>query len=285
MRSRSSSFVVHSAKACCRSRAGGSYARWQSAPTTRAELTIHQPRVTTERIAQTNLQLYNQLRREGRPPEDLALIRRCYELSVELYTGRFQGDGKPFVAHTIGVASILSELGVSSVVVAAACVHNIYGNGDFGDGLRESTSPDRRRFVINAVGEEVEECIFRFRSFRLNKETIGDIASRIDQLDERDRELVAMDLADHLEKYADYGVLYFGDSAWITDFVDKYRKDLIEIANRLGYPQLATALENAVDGTARQIVPPELKREERHRAIELVVPQSCVLRPDLKPRS
>jgi hypothetical protein len=128
-----------------------------------------------EQIAQTNLQLYNQLRREGRPPADLALIRRCYELSVVLYTGRFQGDGKPFVAHTVGVAGIVSQLGVSSIVVGAACIHNVYGNGDFGDGGWESASPERRRFVRDAVGEEVEECMYRFRSFRLHKETIEEI--------------------------------------------------------------------------------------------------------------
>ena len=98
-------------------------------------------RVTMERIAQTNLQLYNQLRLEGRSPDDLALIRRCYELSVALYTGAFQGDGKPFVAHTTGVASIMGQLGVSSVVVGAACIHNVYGNGNFGDGRSEVASP------------------------------------------------------------------------------------------------------------------------------------------------
>jgi len=234
-----------------------------------------------ERIAQTNLQLYNQLRLQGRSPEDLTLIRRCYELSVTLYTGSFQGDGKPFVAHTTGVASIMGQLGVSSVVVGAACIHNVYGNGDFGDGLSEIASPSRRHVVRTAVGDEVEACIYRFRSLRIDSTSIGDIASRLDQLDGRDRDLVTMDLADHLEKYVDYGVLYFGDSTWVTDFVDQHGKGLIEIANRLGHPQLAIALADAFDEAARQTIPPELKREDQHRAIELVVPQSCRRRPQI----
>ena len=234
-----------------------------------------------ERIAQTNLQLYNQLRLEGRSPDDLGLIRRCYELSLSLYTGRFQGDGKPFVAHTTGVASIVGHLGVSSVVVGAACIHNVYGNGDFGDGVWEIASPHRRRFVKNAVGDEVEACIYRFRSLRLHSETIGEIASRLDQLDGRDRDLVTMDLADHLEKYVDYGVLYFGDGDWITGFSEKHGKALIDIANRLGHPQLAIALADAFDETAREAIPPELKREKQHTQIELVMPQSCMLRPDI----
>ena len=237
--------------------------------------------MTMERIAQTNLQLYNQVRLEGRSPDDLALIRRCYELSVTLYTGSFQGDGKPFVAHTVGVASIVGHLGISSVVVAAGCIHNIYGNGNFGDGERESASPRRRRFVRDAVGDEVEECIYRFRSFRLTSDTIGDIASRLDQLDERDRDLVTMDLADHLEKYVDYGVLFYGDSTWVTSFIEKHGEALIDIANRLGHPQLAIALAEAFEETPRQDIPAELKREERHRAIELVMPLSCMPRPGI----
>ncbi|MDP9176685.1 MAG: hypothetical protein M3O61_03295 [Gemmatimonadota bacterium] len=234
-----------------------------------------------ERIAQTNLQLYNQLRLEGRSPDDLALIRRCYELSVTLYSGAFQADGKPFVAHTTGVASIMGQLGVSSVVVGAACIHNVYGNGNFGDGQSEIASLRRRRVVGNAVGDEVEACVYRFRSLRLNSKSIGEIASRLDQLNGRDRDLVTLDLADHLEKYVDYGVLYFGDGTWVTDFVENHGKALIEIANRLGHPQLAIALADAFDETARQAIPLELKRDERHRAIELVMPQSCMRRPHI----
>ena len=232
-----------------------------------------------ERIAQTNLQLYNQLRLEGRSPDDLALIRRCYELSVALYSGSFQGDGKPFVAHTIGVASIMAQLGVSSVVVGAACIHNVYGNGNFGDGLSEIASPPRRRFVADAVGDDVEACVYRFRSLRLNSTSIGEITSRLDELDGRDRDLLTMDLADHLEKYVDYGVLYFGDGSWITDFVEHHGKALIEIANRLGHRQFAIELADAFDETARQVIPPQLKRDKQHTAIELVMPQSCMLRP------
>jgi (p)ppGpp synthase/HD superfamily hydrolase len=234
-----------------------------------------------ERIAQTNLQLYNQLRLQGRSPDDLALIRRCYELGVALYTGAFQGDGKPFVAHTTGVASIMGHLGVSSVVVGAACIHNVYGNGNFGDGRSEIASPRRRRVVRNAVGDEVEACIYRFRSLRLHPSTIGEIAAKLDQLSARDRDLVTMDLADQLEKYVDYGVLYFGDSTWVTDFIEQHGKALIDIANRLGHPQLAIALADAFADTARQVIPPELKREKQHRVLELVMPQSCMRRPHI----
>ena len=46
--------------------------------------------------------------------------------------------------------------------------------------------------------------------------------------------------------------------------------------------QLAIALADAFDETARQIIPPELKREEQHTAIELVMPKSCMPRPPVE---
>jgi len=231
-----------------------------------------------EPIAQTNLQLYNQLRRQGRPPEELALVKRCYELAVSLYSGNFQADGKPFVAHISGVASIVGQLGLPAVIVGAACIHNVYGNGDFGDALYHAATPRRRRIVREAVGAEVESCIHRFMALRLTDESMLDIPARLDQLDTRDRHLIAMELADFLEKYADHGVLYYGDSRWVTGFVENHGSVLIEIAERLGHPQLGAAMREAFAATANESVPDVLRSAEHRRFMELVVPRSCRLR-------
>ena len=96
-------------------------------------------------VAQTNLQLYNQLRARGWSPAELGLLHRAYELTVSLYSGYFQNDGKPFVAHTVGVASILGHLERPAELVAAGLLHNVYTNGDFGDGRVYSARTARRR--------------------------------------------------------------------------------------------------------------------------------------------
>ena len=87
-----------------------------------------------ERVAQTNLQLYNQLRAQGYSQKELVIVHRAYEFLTTIYPGYFQADGKPFVAHTVGVASILAHLQLPAEFIAAGLLHNIYGNGDFGDG-------------------------------------------------------------------------------------------------------------------------------------------------------
>lgn len=143
-------------------------------------------------IAQTNVQLYNQLRREGRGLNELVLVHRCYQLAVRLYSGHFQADGKPFVAHTVGVASVVAQLGLPAEIVGAACLHNIYGNGDFGDGRVYAATPRRRRMVREAVGAEVEGCINRFRALRLTERSVRDIYKRLDEFDARDRELLSL---------------------------------------------------------------------------------------------
>lgn len=233
-----------------------------------------------ETIAQTNIQLYNLLRRQGRSPDELGLVKRCYDLAVSLYTGHFQADGKPFVAHVTGVASIVAQLGLPTEIVGAACIHNIYGNGDFGDGRSHAAPESRRRIVREAVGPEVEECIYRFRDLRLERFFL-DIYQRLDELDARDRNLLVMDLGDLLEKYVDYGVLYYGDNRWVISFVEKHGKGLIEIAERLGHPQLGEAMRDAFAAAARESIPESLRSPSHRRVMELVVPRSCRVRVEL----
>lgn len=231
-----------------------------------------------EAIAQTNLQLYNQLRRQARSADELALVKRCYQLAVSLYSGHFQADGKPFVAHVTGVASVVAQLGLPAEIVGAACIHNVYGNGEFGDGRSQVATPRRRRIVREAVGPEVEECIYRFRALRLTEKSILDISRRLDELDTRDKNLIVMELGDILEKHVDFGVLYYGDHRWVTDFVGKHGNALIEIAERLGHPQLGAALREAFAATALESIPQVLRSDDERRYLELVVPRSCRVR-------
>lgn len=233
-----------------------------------------------ERIAQTNLQLYNQLRRQGLGVGELTLIHRAYEFLKTLYSGYYQADGKPFVAHGVGVGSILGCLHMPAEFIAAGLLHNIYGNADFGDGLVNLVTERRRRIVRDAVGNRIEGLLLRFRKLRITPKTVGGISSRLDQLDPIDRNLLILDLADYLEKYIDLGVLYFGDNRWLVSTVDKYGADLIEIARRLDEPKLATALSEAFAQAAadRHDIPDALRTSNNQKYMELVLPRSCSYR-------
>ncbi len=231
-------------------------------------------------FAQTNIQLYNQLRQQGLARDELVLVHRAYDLLTTLYSGYYQGDGKPFVAHGVGVASILAELGQPADIVAMGLLHGVYGNGDFGDGTDGQPTPSRRAVVREAVGPEVEQLVFRFTQLRLHPDTIDEDRRALADLDDTGRRLQLVAIVDHLEKYVDLGILYFGDGAEIVEWTDRIGGDLIELAGELGEPRLAELVSNAFAQAAAEAdsVPPELRVSDGRRHLKLVVPRSCQLR-------
>jgi (p)ppGpp synthase/HD superfamily hydrolase len=232
-------------------------------------------------IAQTNIQLYNQLRAQGYSLEDQVLVHRAYGLVTSLYTGYFQADGKPFVNHGVGVASIMAHLGRPADVVAAGLLHNVYGNGDFGDGRHNSATPSRRRLLRRGAGERIEALVYRFDSVRLTPKRFDEMSERLETLDQDARDLVLIDIADCLEKYVDLGLHYYGDNAWVTPDVTHPDERFVDIARRLGYPAFAERLSLAFREAAATAgdVPEALRSPEGQSYLALVVPRSCFRRP------
>lgn len=228
----------------------------------------------SEPIAQTNLQLYNQMRAQGRSNEELALVKSAYDLAALLYAAYYQSDGKPFISHSVGVGSILCHLGLPVEVVAFGLVHNVYGNGDFGDGRQGKSMPSRRSLVRAAVGAEVEALVLRFGDFRVTAKTIDRIEAELNSYGDFERHLVVTELADHLEKCVDDGVLYFGDAAWNTQNLALLGGRMIVIANRLGQPRLAKMLEEGLDAVAGRPLAPQILRKDGQQGLAMTVPLS-----------
>ena len=235
-------------------------------------------------VAQTNLQLYNQLRGRGWPQAELGLVHRAYELTVSLYSGYFQSDGKPFVAHTVGVASVLGHLGRPAEVVAAGLLHNVYTNADFGDGRIYSARTARRRIVQRGAGERVEAIVYGFlREMRLKPHTRIYDQQRPDVLASIDPDLVLLDLADALEKHVDGGVLYIGDRDAYLRNAALEKDGMVAAALKLGHPELASALTEAIDATLAASIEDyaSLQPSDGRHNLRLIVPRSCIELPHL----
>src|SRR5215475_1078806 len=162
--------------------------------------------------AQTNIQLFNQLRDGGYSQKDIALIRDAYELAMELFGGRFQASGKPFIAHVVGTASILASLQLSAQIVAAALIHNVYENGDLGEGQKDGISPSRRKRIRRIVGDEVEEYVARLQVRSSYPQAIQRLRDNSEKLSSCDRSVLLLRLADFLEHLLDLDVLYYSSS-------------------------------------------------------------------------
>ena len=232
-------------------------------------------------IAQTNVQLYNQLRHQDYSLDDISSVHQAYELAKTLYSGRHIANGKPFICHFVGVASIVAHLGLSSDWVVVGLLHNIYGNGDFGDGLSWGVTAHRRSIVTKVVGESANDLILRFnKHFRIVKDNNHQREEpELNTYGPTDRALVLLDLADLLEKITDLSELYSKDHYWVTDIVFQSGDDLVKIAQCLGSQKLADWLSSAFEQVvqAKPEFPSALQtlNKNNNKHDDLIMPLSC----------
>ena len=224
-------------------------------------------------FAQTNIQLTNQLHRDGYSSTELSFVLPTYELTIHLFTGLFRASGKTFISHLVGTASILGSLRVPSKLVAAGLIHAAYTHGDFGNG-EKGISEAKRNQVRSVVGKEVEEYVARFTALRWNEEVILAIHDSLDSLGPLDRDVLLIRLANELEEYLDLGILYCGDEKrQQANYINHNGQLMTQMAEKLGFPTLATDLERAFKEAAVADIPPTLRRRNAQNYSFLVAPK------------
>jgi GTP pyrophosphokinase len=62
--------------------------------------------------------------RARHPKADTALISRAYEVADEAHRGQLRRSGDPYIQHPLAVATILADLGLDDVTLAAALLHD-----------------------------------------------------------------------------------------------------------------------------------------------------------------
>ncbi len=225
--------------------------------------------------AQTNMQLFNQLRRDGYSNGDLGLVRDAYELAMVLFTGRFQPSGKSFMSHVVGTASILASVQSSAPVVAAGLLHNVYEQGDFGNG-RSGVSITKRQEIRRLLNPEVEEYVSRFPDLHWKSRRVQLARANPDQLASVDRNVLLMRLADYLEHFLDLDVLYYGEA--VRRYYMKNSSLVLEIAERLGLTALAMELKQAIREVQFAELPVELSVQGIKDSSFVIAPVSCCRR-------
>jgi hypothetical protein len=223
--------------------------------------------------AQTNIQLFNQLRAEGYSSQEVSRLRAVYEFALHLFTGRYQPCGKPFLDHLIGTASILASLQRPIAVVVAGLMHAAYMYGDFGS-PRRSMTRGKRRQIRRTVGEEIEAYIARYTALRWTGETIPIIWSNLTALDALDREVLLMRLANELELHLDLGALCCCNAESYQRTIAHHGTRLQDMANSLGFPVLASELARVFQETITGEISAELRNRSNQPHAYLVAPPS-----------
>jgi hypothetical protein len=209
-----------------------------------------------EPVAQTNLQLYAQLRRSGWPAVEIEAVGRAYALATDLLAGWYRASGKPFVDHFVGTASVTVAAGCSPTVVRAALLHNAYGAIVRPDGASRIRRRQRRE-VRDVIGVEAEALVYAYRWMPWDDATVADLLRRAGDLDARARDVLLIRLANEVDDRIDLGLLHDQQERLDTG-------PIIELAERLDEPLLADALRRVVaEEEAAGSVEPGLRNTER----------------------
>jgi hypothetical protein len=216
-------------------------------------------------FAQTNLQLLNQLHERDWPQSELATVGRAYDLASRIFSGQYRANGKPFVSHLVGTASVVAAIGERRPVVLAALLHATYSHGEFGNGRRGATT--RTRAVVRkAIGPDAEILIDMYTRLRWNPTTVADFTRRAERLAARDRELAVLSIASDAEDHLDLGMLYCAKQARVP------LADEATLAERLGRAPLAVVVRAAQAAEHEASLPPGVRADQS--AAYLVAPLS-----------
>lgn len=69
--------------------------------------------------------------RELHPKADLALLQRAYDVAEEAHRDQRRKSGDPYITHPLAVATILGELGMDTITLVAALLHDTVEDTDY----------------------------------------------------------------------------------------------------------------------------------------------------------
>jgi len=195
--------------------------------------------------------------RQRNPRADTAAVRRAFELARERHAGRRRASGVPYLAHPLGVATVVADLGLDAASVSAALLHDAVGEGlltieEVGEGFGPEVAKVSDGLVkLDRVG-------FEAGREAAQAETIRKMIIAM----ARDIRVLVIKLADRLHDMRDIGYL---------DREEQERKarEVLEVyaplANRLGIHQVKWELEDLAFATLYPLRYEEIARMTAER--------------------
>lgn len=136
---------------------------------------------------------------------DLDGVRRAYEIAERFHRGQMRKSGEPYITHPVAVATILAQLGMDSVTIMAALLHDTVEDtrytlanlhNDFGDEVAHlvdgvtklekvhfggAVEAETTRKMLLAAGRDVRVLLIKLADRLHNMRTLGakSSASRI----------------------------------------------------------------------------------------------------------
>jgi guanosine-3',5'-bis(diphosphate) 3'-pyrophosphohydrolase len=173
--------------------------------------------------------------RHRNPKADLVLVRRAYEVARERHGGQVRKSGLPYIAHPLGVATIVADLGLDTISIIAALVHDVVEDTSMTlEEVESQFGPEVAKITdgltkLDRIGFETREAA--------QAETIRKMVIAM----ARDIRVLLIKLADRLHNMRDIGYLP-------REKQERKARETLEIyaplANRLGMHQVKWELED-----------------------------------------
>jgi guanosine-3',5'-bis(diphosphate) 3'-pyrophosphohydrolase len=80
--------------------------------------------IATNVLTATRFRELLKIARANRPNDDLDIIKRAYELSLENHSGQQRASGEPYLVHPLEVAILLAEMKLDTTAIAAGLLHD-----------------------------------------------------------------------------------------------------------------------------------------------------------------
>src|SRR5436305_13030592 len=80
--------------------------------------------IATNVLTATKFRDLLNLVRENRPADDLDIIHRAYDFSLQHHNGQTRASGEPYLVHPLEVALVLAEMKLDSTAIAAGLLHD-----------------------------------------------------------------------------------------------------------------------------------------------------------------
>jgi len=174
------------------------------------------------------------------PRADLALVRRAFEVARQKHDGQVRKSGQPFIAHPLGVANIVADLGLDAISVIAALLHDTVEDTSMTlEEVEALFGPEVARITdgvtkLERIGFETREAA--------QAETIRKMVIAM----ARDIRVLLIKLADRLHNMRDLGYVS-------REKQERKARETLDIyaplANRLGIHQVKWELEDLAFAT------------------------------------
>ena len=168
-------------------------------------------------------------------PEQIARVRRAYEVGAEAHKGQTRKSGEPYITHPVAVAGILADLGMDPETIIAAILH---------DTLEDTPlKPEQLTAEFGATVTELVDGVTKLDKlhFKSRQEAAAESFRKMLLAMARDLRVILIKLADRLHNMRTLGSMEAGARRRIAqETLEIYAP----IAQRLGMNRFKAELQD-----------------------------------------